>query len=914
MVKRLFVSALMGAVAAWSTGVCAAEGAPSVVLAKEEVAKECWRAAFRGEPSAVTNASDVVTATALRRAGLLRQISTAPVATSSGDYTDGTLRLQDGTLARFRVGDHLSGDSLGQNTFTLGKAKCFYECDGGLCAVRFDAKGEVEALAAARLRGFSSKGLKISRLWPGNDIVLVKENGKWRGTVYQSDLRAPLPLPLRAVTTDWKVLPVARFAEKGYRERDARGVEDRIRLIDAPPPGELRVRATFCSCGWRWTSGEKIEGLVAEYRKVGTDEWKRGLPPEYFAETKEYRGSIIYLEEGTEYEVRVKVKGEGEEGNTTVHLTPSPQTFRTWKSDVPVAKTIEIDPATFKSPYSIKEKGTPDGWIRYVVKGGRLELREAEPAFVLKGAAYVLLDDMTIVSRANARFVIDLHDTKDVRIRNCDLSGWGRIGKPDYASTSLGKPTNGRRETINCDGAVNINRGCENTVVERCWIHDPVIGANSWRYSHPAGGQAIVAGYCGPGTVIRYNDFVGSDLHRWNDAVEGPGNFEENGGLNRDADVYGNFMIFCADDNIELDGGQLNVRCFQNRFENALCGVSIQGCMVGPSYVFDNAFTGGTEEFSLGGAEIKTSGVNLYGNYVCSYLFGNDFWKPYTHVNTGDRKMRYVLKDNRSEGEPIFQGFKDSPFSEASGNVGNVSFDRKGTIAMPYRPVPFTLDRNMIEGLDTTSAPVTVTATVGGEGYEMPFVIAQNGDFNWFTVSPAKGVLRSGEKTTFTVTLNPVKMCGRHEYRGAFLVRTADGFSRPVSIYASGIWENAFRPEPQWVFAQYRDWKGGGEYTFKVPRDGKYFVLAHVRGTDGVIPYTAGWDGESPGRGRFQLRPYWTWQLAGFKMYGDARCSVFELKEGEHRFTLNDMQNRIGKDCELDALVLTDDPGPFEPR
>ena len=872
---------------------------------------DLWRAALKGDVPAEVTAKTPVLASAQRRAGLLRLVSSAAVEKTEGEgETDGTVTLADGTVARIKGAvRYVSGDSI-SGSIKVGKSRAGYECEGGLFAIRFDEKGQAVAMAGARLRGMDAPGLRIGRMWPGYDVAMVKTDGKWHGTVYMADPRAPLPPPLKAVTDNWTVRQVVKFAPgRGYREREAREIEDRVRLIAAPAPDELVVRATFCSCGWHWTCGEKVEGLAAEYRKAGDGAWRQGLPPEYFAETRSCRASITYLDEDTDYELRLVAGGR----------TLKEARFRTWASEVPVAKTVEIDPATFRPPYRITEKGTKDGWIRYVVKGGRLELREAAVAFQVEGAQYVLLDGMTVVSRAGAPYVVNLVNTKDVRVRNCDFSGWGRPGRPDYAGRALGKPVDDRGQVINCDGAVNITRGCENTVVERCWIHDAAVGSNSWRYSHPSGGQAVVVAHAGPGTVIRYNDFVGSDLHRWNDAVEGPGNFFEDGGLNRDADVYGNFMIFCADDNIELDGGQQNVRCFRNRFENALCGVSIQGCMVGPSYVFDNAFTGGSEEFSLGGAEIKTSGVNLYGCYTCAYLFGNDFWKHYTRVNTGDRLMRYVLRDNRSEGEPIFQGAEGNPLSVDENNTGNVAFRRDGAIAMPYRPVPFELDRGMIEGVrlmgaTVEPASVQVTATVGGEGYERPFAVAQNADFEWFTVSPAKGVLRSGEKTVFTVTFNPARMHGRHEYRGAFLVRTSDGYSRPVSVYAEGAYANPFRPEKQWMFAKYLDWTGSGEYRFSVPKDGKYFILAYVRSTTGPISYEAALDGAPKAHARFSVRPYWTWQLMGINLYGDARCSVFDLKAGEHVLAIRDVEKRIGKDCELEALVVTDDPGPFEPR
>lgn len=143
-------------------------------------------------------------------------------------------------------------------------------------------------------------------------------------------------------------------------------------------------------------------------------------------------------------------------------------------------------------------------------------------------------------------------------------------------------------------------------MVERCYIHDPVSTADSWYYSHPAGPQAVGMDKS-RSTVLRYNDFIGSDRHRWNDAVEGTGNFHLDGGFNRDGDVYGNMMCFANDDALEIDGGQTNVRVFLNKFEGCLCGVSVQGCMSGPSYVFRNLLVNMGDERGLAGQTIKTS-------------------------------------------------------------------------------------------------------------------------------------------------------------------------------------------------------------------------------------------------------------------------------------------------------------------
>jgi hypothetical protein len=89
-------------------------------------------------------------------------------------------------------------------------------------------------------------------------------------------------------------------------------------------------------------------------------------------------------------------------------------------------------------------------------------------------------------------------------------------------------------------------------------------------------------------TTIRYNDFIGGDVHRWNDVIECQGNGNPVGGLYRNAEVYGNTLALANDDGIELEGGEINTRFFGNRIENTLCGVSSGCCTRDPSYIFNN--------------------------------------------------------------------------------------------------------------------------------------------------------------------------------------------------------------------------------------------------------------------------------------------------------------------------------------
>ena len=759
-----------------------------------------------------------------------------------------------------------------------------------------------------------------------------------------------------AVAVCIAALAISAVAE--YRERKPEEKAKRIALIAPVADGELRIRPTFNSCGFCWGAAKAIDGFKVEcrkdprYAKAGEGAWKEATAFEYFPETKDYRGSIFYLDEDSLYELKLSAGGR----------TFAQASFRTWASNVPVARTVTLDPATFKAPMKVTEKGSPTGWIRYVVKDdATLNVAEAAPAFVVENAAYILFDDMTIRGCAESRNVFALNGAKYVRIRNCDIAGWGRKGIPDYSERAGGKlreanPRGKKAGIINWDAAIVISRGCEGCVVERCWIHDPISTANSWFYSHPAGPQAVGASQPDHSTVIRYNDFIGSDQHRWNDAVESGGNFIENGGLNRDADVYGNFMIFCNDDCIELDGGQQNVRCFQNRFEQAVSGVSIQGCMVGPSYTFDNVFTGGGDSMGFAYPLIKTSGISLYGDEACAYITGNEFWNsvgganPSETINVQEPAIWYRLFNNRFEGNIHFNGLANSPKSVEKGTVNGVTVNRDGPIALPYRPVPFTIDRGMIDGITfkkgvLSQKTVKLTVTTGGKGWSSPFKVAKNDVFDWFDVQPAQGVLKSGTKTEFTVTFNPARLNDRHFYRGAFLVRTKEGFSRPVSVYVYTDFQCPFKPETGDAVAVYVDAfkpqsgtipavadapdaqngkvvslaSGFGKknevtYAFDLPKDGRYFILARGRNDTGSTWTAQGRvdDGEWS-KLTCTARKYMSWVPVSLPSYcgHDVRVSGFDLKAGRHTFT---MRGTGLRPYMYEGIVVTDNPGLFDPR
>ena len=789
--------------------------------------------------------------------------------------------------------------------------------------------------------------------------------------------------------------------DKAMKARQKKIIEapyenNRLELINPVKQGELLLRPTFNSCGFYFGTS-KVENPILEFRKKGSGKWQLALTPEHFFENKntkkklvmnEYRGSIVKLDENTVYEVRFR------DGDKVLKSGK----FTTWKSDVPVAKTIYIDTENFKAPYVISAKGKPDGWIRYTTKDGKkLAANSQNAVFEIKDAAYVLLDDMTITNGVGSRKVIDVSKSKGVRIRNCDISKWGRVGVAKY-DTPKGvgmyfiDDSKGVPRAVNYDGAIQLNPGSREIVVERCYIHDPYNRANSWFYSHPAGPQAIMCSKPDHSIVIRYNDFIGSDDHRFNDAVESAGNFHSNGGLNRDADVYGNFMIYCNDDNIELDGGQQNMRCFWNRFESALCGVSVQGCMTSPVYVFENLFAGMCGEFGEAGQTIKTGG-GKHGINSKAFFFNNTFigkGSGITMMNT----LNSNLKNNVFVGRQTIGRTEVSPGSkyeansianlrsscegreqyntkfvcESKGNYTPVdagkavaipnflpaggdrgAFQRENTMSLPYRPVPFVLDTNRIDNIKVANgkavpASIKIVCTVGGKNYKANYSIRKNDVFDWFEVTPSKGVLKSGDKVTFTVKFKPEKMNDRFHYRGAFLVRTADGFSRVVSLYASTDYVQPFNLEKEGEKAIYIDAFAGKaynakkrnaselgikedakgkdgkvvtlsprkiyEYTVNVPEDGRYYFMIHGYSNGGSARMNVSVNNDKFESSRQQSAPYMTWtMLTPGKGFGHM-SRHYDLKAGENKLRIQG----TGGAFYFDGIVLTDAPGSFEPR
>jgi hypothetical protein len=394
-----------------------------------------------------------------------------------------------------------------------------------------------------------------------------------------------------------------------------------LSLVPAGPPKLRGVEAvaTFHSLGLTL----KYEGDVkrssvcsVRYRKKGQDPWRAGMDLIRDSESKEFRGSLLSLSPDTEYEAECRVILAKP---TRQEMGPLRVQARTWPEDVVNGELRPLPPGLSKEPLVIREQGKPDAWLVYRPSQGNAAVIDAgwksEQAILIENAAYVVVENLAV--RGGSRHGINVVNSHHVRVRRCDISGWGDPGvRREGLPKGLYVAKNGR--PINNHAGVRVGGGSSQVVVEDNFIHGPRGTANSWKYGHPMGPQGILLDRTGGNNVVRNNDIIGSELHWWNDAIESISNREVNGGPYRDTDICGNVLAFANDDGIELDGGQINVRFWNNWIDQVLCGVSCAPNRKGPSYVFRNLIAGLGEErgaagsaFKMGGGARWSTGVSL---------------------------------------------------------------------------------------------------------------------------------------------------------------------------------------------------------------------------------------------------------------------------------------------------------------
>ncbi len=621
-----------------------------------------------------------------------------------------------------------------------------------------------------------------------------------------------------------------------------------------------------------------------EYKESSSSTWRDALPLIWDANTSSFAGSIINLEEETDYDVRVTYFVGG------VQDDQATESFSTWTKteNLPIATVYSItdlyDPATDTNlPIPSSLGGTAQGWVKIVGDGTTVidaEYLHTAAIRLASSASYIIFENLII--RGGIRDGIRGYKNHHLRFINCDIAGWGR--QPKETRNSAGRWEEvGTSTEINYDAAFNL-RNSGYILVERCYVHDPRPTANAWSdgsgFSHPLGPTAFYArgnygsAWANGRTVVRYNDFVGSDAKRWNDVIEGNNNEGPSGGFHSNSDIYGNYLAFANDDGTELDGGQQNVKFFRNRVEGSYTGVSVAPTRRGPSYVFQNTFVnlgdihgkrnsaikagfeyeGALSTFMAFNNTSLNSSLGIGGSYGSSgyqaRTRNNIFytWSTWRGAKWGiidstkdplsdyDYDMivntAYANATDPSVGQvdiaagqepngifnqvPDFVSIADGLYELAAGSAGidagqiipNFTDGYVGSAPdmgayeygsdrlIPARPINQRTDVNevplgYIPGELASAQFVTVT---NPDPVAIDYTIKKNDAFDWLLVTPTSGTIPANSSVELMVTIDhdlaPLRTPSNYNssasdnlVRGAFLVKFANGYSLPVSVY-----------------------------------------------------------------------------------------------------------------------------------
>lgn len=590
-----------------------------------------------------------------------------------------------------------------------------------------------------------------------------------------------------------------------------------------------------------------------KFREKGSTVWRQAYPPYKDKPIKQFRGSVTGLKENTTYEflATLSINGTAVETYTTE--------VTTWAENPPIAKEYKLseiyDPNEFEGALSLEQlKGTPDGWIK--IKGTESDNTisasyNVHDALYIANSEYVILEDLYI----RGGYINAVHianNAQHIRLINCDISEWGRQG---IRSPKSGLYLDNKGNTINHDAGIRISE-VKNIVVERCYIHDPVGDTNHWAYGHPEGPSAMFVRSRG-GLVVRYNDFIAADGHRWNDAIEGYYNGEKTGGPSRDADFYGNVLQYGQDDGIELDGGQMNVRFYNNKIEGFLCGISTVPFMVGPSYMWKNLIINlGTETGGTGSAFKSGGGSGTLYSYSRMYLFNNTIYTdghaigqggfgtpPNTFIYTTRNNIfmasnhsindtvyvkesdydydllskkdgspaTYFYTENQekhgvfeaatfksvadglymAEGAGVDKGavvpnFMDD-YEGAAPDIGAFELGKDNRKSIPARPVDIWADKYSVT-LPAGKQQAEVVMNIGDVPEGTKFSIRYSRHIaDWMSVTTedgaTEGVLKPNSQVKLIVKTDS-SFINFIRGRGAFIFKTEDGYSVPVTVYA----------------------------------------------------------------------------------------------------------------------------------
>lgn len=347
---------------------------------------------------------------------------------------------------------------------------------------------------------------------------------------------------------------------------------------NALKPGELSADPPTISCvGIRWAvSGDanRNAGGTLSYRIKG--EWKDALPlfrvdpagavPDMFA------GSVFGLPPDTEVELRarladpdggkaekvVKVRTRAVPQATrfarTMHVVPgdgggSGTEANPWRGLGAIAAKpgdlVILHQGAYRGTWTVSVSGTADAPI--VFRGDGAVLEGGSPIVSANSTSFVHFEQLTF---RGGEFAFVAHGGSDLVVRRCTFEGSAHA----VTGTREDKP------------------------IRNWYVADNVMtGPSTWPRSKGIEETEGVQ-LAGTGHVVCHNRIRG-----YADGIS------ITPSAARGVDFHNNDISECTDDGIEMDYGESNVRCFDNRLTNVFHGISAQPVYGGPCYIVRNA-------------------------------------------------------------------------------------------------------------------------------------------------------------------------------------------------------------------------------------------------------------------------------------------------------------------------------------
>jgi hypothetical protein len=482
---------------------------------------------------------------------------------------------------------------------------------------------------------------------------------------------------------------------------------------------EPEIVPTFENLGISWAPVNRGSGDTAkvQYRIQGSGAWSDAQDLWYDSRNNgEYRGSIVNLISGTDYEVKLTLSPSGE-------TVTSPAS--TWSEVFPVGTTIELPPVT-NGTYTISQSGSPGSYRLYTFGSSGSALVDAGRANnygidVAENVHHVIIRGLTVTG-ALVHGILLRQGSHDIVVEDNTITNWGAVHDGTYWCKGYSE---GNGTDPVCNMQMGIASGTYGTngekwttagyryIIQRNTIHTPAGDTNAWdqpsKETHPRGPHGLGLRNSAGQNVIRYNNIYGTAEHMFNDCM----GWENNDGVGfpgANSDIYGNSISHCYDDAIEADGEGENVRIWNNYITDNFVGISTVSMSVGPIYIWRNVFNRSRKYANYSDSDLWDRGQMLKLGTLGStqgarFVYHNTMLQEDGSPETNDLGLNGFAKTTNSTTFNLV----------AYNNIAHVSFNGAHINDGGNKSCSNDLDYNLYNGrITSNSCPTTETNGIPG--------------------------------------------------------------------------------------------------------------------------------------------------------------------------------------------------------